>query len=105
MFPLAIPSTPYNLANASNISDVSGYIRFANELSGGIFGWMTVASVIVITYMIMSRNHTSDAFIVAAFSGFITSTFMAIMGVVAVELVLLTLLMVAIAVGWGVAKK
>ena len=105
MFPIAMPNVPYNLANVSNISDIAGYVRYANQLSNGIFGWMTVVSIIVVTYMIMSRSHTSDAFIVSAFAGFMSSLFLSLMGAVAGEMVLITLLMVAIAVGWGVAKK
>jgi hypothetical protein len=105
MFPLAIPSTPYNLANVSNITDVAGYVRFANQLSDGIFGWMIVVAMFVLVYIMMSKRDSKQGFTVAAFAGFWVSMFLSLMGIVQGEIVLMMLLMTAVGAAWGMMNK
>lgn len=105
MFPLAIPNTPYNLANVSNISDIAGYVRFANQLSDGIFGWMLIVAVVVITYIMMSKRDSKQGFTVATFAGFWMAMFLSLMGIVRGEIVLMMLLMTAVGAAWGMMNR
>ena len=105
MFPLALPTTPYDLSNVSGMTDIAGYIRFANELSGGAFGWMLVVAITVIVFVMMSKQDSRRGFTVAVFAGFWISMFLSLMGIVQGEIVLIMLLLVAVGAAWGMMGK
>ena len=104
-FILGIPSTPYNLANASNITDFGTWLTFTNELSNYTFGWLTVVAIFIIIYITTSRRDTSSAFITASFGGFMSAMFLAMLSMVDPAVVVIMLFMLAVGVGWGITKK
>ena len=104
-FILGILEIPNNLSKVSEITDFGGWLTFTNDLSQGTFGWLTVISVFIIVYITSSQRGTSNAFITAAFGGFMTSLFLVMINMVEPTVVVLMLFLMAVGAAWGTTKK
>ena len=66
------------VAEITNATNVTGYVtvfRYANGITGGLFSWLVVAIVTVVTFVLMKDYDTPRALAAASFLGFTLSFF------------------------------
>jgi len=102
---MVLPSYPYNLTKVTDVVDVSTFLSFANNLTSGYFGWLTIVAVFIITFIFSNKYGTGDAFIAASFISFVISIFLNLFGAVDGTAVLMTLLCLGIGVAFANALK
>jgi len=90
----------YNLTtglnNISSIVDLPTWFSWVNNATEGYFGIMTLISLTIIIYIVANRHGTQDAFILAAFSGFLISLLLFAIGLVNGTIVLITILLLGV---------
>jgi len=83
----------YSLDNLSGASDFVGLFKFANEVTGEVFGliMLFVLFVVFFTVSMSYGTRSENAFLVASFTTMMSSWLMYAMGLVGVQITILLL--------------
>ena len=66
---------PAEITNASNVTGFVSVFQYANGITGGVFSWLVVGIVTVVTFILMKDYDTPRAMAAASFIGFLLSFF------------------------------
>lgn len=105
MIPIALPEYPYNLTNVTNVVDFASLLQNVNSLTGGAFGWLTVAAVFIMTFVLTNRFQAGDSFLASSFIGFMVAVLLNMVGVVSGIVVLMLMIMLGLGVGFATVLK
>jgi hypothetical protein len=75
----------YNMTNLTSATDFVGIIRFANEVTGDLFGMILLFFIFIVFFgNSIARGDTLKGFVVASFVTMISSWLMYVMGIVGI---------------------
>jgi hypothetical protein len=87
----------YNLANASNMSNIADLFKVSSQLSDGLFGPMILVVLFVVVFVQLKNYPTKPALAAAAFITAIAGILLLLMGIVTWPVLLITIVIAAIA--------
>lgn len=81
-------------ANYSNVTDVAGMLEMNNAVTDGVFAYLMIFAVWLIAFIGLSSYRKDVAVISASFVTFLVCTMMVLLGLIAIDILLvITVLM------------
>jgi len=84
-------------ANYSNVTDVAGLLQMNNTVTDGAFAYIMIFCIWLVTFMALSAYRKDVAIIPASFVTFLVCTFMVLLGLLAVDVLLIITVLMLVA--------